>query len=260
MLQLKVIKDTVIKRRPMQSAELPEDQKHTLTEGTHIDVQAYMLERDHLRVTFKGETFKGFNTWYAFAQHVQIINQGKVEFPVSKPLKVELKLPYKSQRDNSENPDGSCNVTSIAMAMEYLGVRKKTAAQQFEDELYRYCDSKGYSRHNPYDLAKVVDAYGLRDDFHPNGTINELKEWLAKGNPAVIHGYFTSFGHIIAVCGYNERGLIVHDPYGEWNNWGYDRNAYGAADNKGAFLTYSYGMIERLCIPDGAFWVHFISK
>jgi len=140
------------------------------------------------------------------------------------------------------------------MCLEYFGARRRDNIGQFEDELYEYAINSGLSRHNPYDLAKIVRAYGCKDTFREDATIEEAKDWLAKGNPAVIHGYFTSFGHIIVLVGYNERGFVVHDPYGEWFSTGY------RTDLSGAFKTYSYGLIQRTCIPDGSFWVHFISK
>jgi len=54
--------------------------------------------------------------------------------------------------------------------------------------------------------------------------------------------------------GYDEYGFIVHDPYGEWFSSGY------RTDLSGSYLNYSYLLIRRVCIPDGSFWVHFISK
>ncbi|NEN93768.1 MAG: peptidoglycan-binding protein, partial [Okeania sp. SIO3H1] len=31
-------------------------------------------------------------------------------------------------------------------------------------------------------------------------------------------------------------------------------------DLSGAYLHYSYRLIRNVCMPDGSFWVHFISK
>jgi hypothetical protein len=130
---------------------------------------------------------------------------------------------------------------------------------QFEDELYDYTEHQGLSRHNPYDLAKVVEAYGCRDTFRSNSTIENVKEWLADGKPAVIHGYFTDFGHIVTVVGYTSKGFWVHDPYGEWYSWGYDRNEPDGNNTKGKFQHYSYALIRRVCMPDGNLWAHLIS-
>mgnify|MGYP000199931678 FL=1 len=138
------------------------------------------------------------------------------------------------------------------MCLEYFGV---TARQgQLEDELYEYALNKGYSRHSPYDLASIVRDYGRQDEFKANAKIEEVKDWLADGNPAVFHGYFTSFGHIIVAVGFDDAGFLAHDPYGEWFSTGY------RTDLSGEYLHYSYRLIRRTCIPDGDFWVHFISR
>jgi uncharacterized protein YvpB len=171
-----------------------------------------------------------------------------------------LNVPYKSQRDNLNNPDGSCNVTSLAMCLEFLSIPRHKSNGQYEDELYEYALDHNLSRHNPYDLAKIVRAYKAKDAFDTQATIDAVKKWLAAGNPAVTHGYFTSFGHIVALVGYDDKGFLVHDPYGEWYASGYDRNAQGSSDTKGKFLNYSYRMIKSTCCTDNQFWVHFISK
>jgi uncharacterized protein YvpB len=87
-------------------------------------------------------------------------------------------------------------------------------------------------------------------------TLQEVKTWLANGNPVVVHGYFTSFGHIIAIKGYDDvlQSFVVNDPYGEYFDSGY------RTDLTGESLNYSYDLIRRTCMDDGDFWVHFLSK
>jgi uncharacterized protein YvpB len=258
-LTLKIETNTVLKRKPLQSSELPEEQKQAISAGRQFKIDSYTIERDHVRCFLSEETIKDTNIWYAFGKHIKIFRESQV-YPRTLPATIKLKVPYKSQRDNVLNPDGACNVTSIAMCLRFLGATPKRSEIQFEDELYNHAIQKGYSRHSPYDLAKIVQDYGFRDDFRTNATIEQVRNWLADGNPVVIHGYFTDFGHIVAVAGYDERGFFVHDPYGEWFGWGYDLNEPGRNDRKGEYIHYSYTMIERLCIPDGNFWAHFISK
>ena len=166
---------------------------------------------------------------------------------------IRLDVPFKSQLDNRLNPTGSCNVTSIAMCLAYFGVKPKGSGQ-LEDELYKYMEANNLSRHSPEDLAQVVRDYGLRDDFTVSGSVKRCCQHIQAGNPCVVHGYFTSFGHIIVLMGFDDEGFIVHDPYGEWFPSGY------RTDFSGESLHYSYKLIERTCIPDGQFWVHYISK
>lgn len=257
---IKFTNNSTIKRRPIQSSELPESEKQEVQAGQEFEIQSYDQERNHVRVAFSKNTFNGFNTWYAFAGHIQLLKDKVPIFPPAKPKTVKLPVPYKSQRDNQENPNGSCNVTSLAMCLEYLGAKRRQASGQFEDELYQYAIDTGLSRHNPHDLAKIVEAYGCRDYFRTDATIDQVKLWLAAQRPIVIHGYFTTFGHIVVLTGYDETGFLAHDPYGEWNSWGYDLNVPGLSNLKGKCVHYSYTMIRKLCIPDGSFWVHFLFK
>ncbi len=254
---LKTVGDTIFKRRPLQSTELIDSEKYLVKAGQSFDLSYYTTERNHIRFTLLNDNFNGFDTWYAYAPHVEVYldqTSGLPLFPKPRPLGIKLNVPYKSQLDNFENPTGACNVTAMAMCLEYFRIPKRTNTAQFEDELYRYTLDKGYSRWSPYDLAKLVMDYGCRDEFKTNATIEQVKDWVANFNPAVIHGYFTTFGHILVVVGYDEDNFIVHDPYGEWFESGY------RTDLSGAYLRYSYRLIRRVCIPDGNFWVHFISK
>ncbi|MBW4680532.1 MAG: C39 family peptidase [Microcoleus vaginatus WJT46-NPBG5] len=171
------------------------------------------------------------------------------------PSTVQLSVPYFSQLNNELNPHGSCNVTSVAMCIVYLGYQWfNSSGEQLEDQLYRYCTDNRLSRHSPTDLAKLINIYGYKDDFQPDAKWGDVKQWLAAGNPCIAHGWFTRSGHIITIVGYNEKGWIVNDPYGEWYEWGYETSISG----KG--LVYSYGMMKEVCGSDGDLWIHFVSK
>ena len=169
---------------------------------------------------------------------------------------LELKVPYLSQRDNFLHPGGTCNTTSIAMCMAYHGEPiKRPDGGQLEDYLTKYCLSNGLSRHSPGDLEVLAQRHGYRPKFSAYATWEQVKAHLHSGKPCIIHGYFTNYGHIITIIGYNEKGWIVHDPWGEWYRDGYDTGVSG----KG--LVYSYGMMSDLCGPDaeGQLWIHFFS-
>jgi uncharacterized protein YvpB len=251
---LYTIRSTVFKARPIQSTQLSEPEKETIGDGQSFILNNYEVDRNHVRITLRHDSFKGSKVWYVYGPHAEIFEGNKRVYPNPKPQTVKLNVPYKSQLDNYYNPTGSCNVTSLAMCMQYVGIPRRDNIGQYEDELYEYALYNGLSRHDPYDLAKIVRDYGGKDTFKENATIEEVQDWLAGGNPAVIHGYFTSFGHIIVVVGYTPWGFYVHDPYGEWFPTGY------RTDLRGDYLQYSYNLIRTTCIPDGSFWVHFISK
>lgn len=169
-------------------------------------------------------------------------------------------FPFRSQRDNFFNPSGACNVTAVGMCLLKEGIRGDGSYQQLEDQLYARCTDRGYSRHSPQGLKELAESYpNICDDFTELGTFDDIRQALSEDIGCVIHGYFTRFGHIVAVKGYDERGLIVNDPWGEWNAWGYDHSVTG--EN----LHYSYNLISRLCSPESIaspshIWLHRISR
>ena len=244
-MKLIIDRTTFLKARPLQSSSLRKEELTIIRKGEVFEIESYRPDRNkHLLVTFRdGNRSK----WFVYQNHVRI----EADAP-GRPETVKLNVPFKSQLDNRLNPTGTCNVTSIAMCLAYFGVQPQ-GAEQLEDELFQYMGRKGLNRHSPEDLARVVRDYGKKDDFTVWGTFERCRDHLAAGNPCVIHGYFTSFGHIIVLVGYDDKGFIVHDPYGEWFSSGY------RTDLSGEFLHYSYGLIQRTCIPDGQFWVHYIS-
>jgi uncharacterized protein YvpB len=270
-ITIEALQTTVLKLRPLDSTVLEEHEKMPFQPGSTLELNWVEPERKHFKITLSQE-IQGASVWYAFSEHVKVSGADKIK-PMVKPVDekpaissttqpntVKLDIPYKSQRDNYNNPDGACNVTSLAMCLEFLSIPRRGSSGQYEDELYEYALNKSLSRHSPYDLAKIVNAYGAKDLFDSTSSMKAVKDWLASGKPVVTHGYFTSFGHIVVLVGYDSTGFIVHDPYGEWYASGYDRNDPSGNNTKGKFKHYSYQLIERTCACDNEFWVHFISK
>ena len=251
---LKTTRNTIFKSKPLASSQLQDSEKQVIPAGKEFELLAFVPIRGHIRVALRNESFKGSGIWYVYGGHAQVTLDGVLLYPKPNPPTVRLGIPYRAKMDNFYNPTGACNVTSIAMCLDFLRVPRRNRAGQFEDELYEYAIAKGYSRWDPYDLAKIVRDYGAQDYYTENATIDDVQDWLASGNPAVIHGYFTSFGHIIVAAGYDSEGFFVHDPYGEWFPGGYDTSV------SGSYLHYSYRLIRSVCMADGDFWVHFISK
>lgn len=254
MTQLKILVDTVLKQRPIQSSGLKDTQKQPVKAGTLLNIQSFAPASDHIKVALADKSFQGLNTWYVYQRFAAILEDGKLIFPSA----VKLSVPYYDQLDNSENPYGTCNVTTLAMCLAYLGAARKRPEMRFPDELSYYCEAHGLDRHEPADMAKVVEAYGFKDSFRKTASFEGVKEWLVQGNPAITHGYFTAEGHIVCLIGYNSKGFVVNDPYGEIMYSSF--HSYYDIYASGAGLTYSYNLIYNTCCTDGEFWVHFISK
>ena len=259
-LTIKTTQETIFKQAPVGEAI----QTVGVPNGKSLKVVFFEEIRGHLRITLTAP-LEGLRVWYVPKTDVEVVagdaTDQSVVHPEQIPPSVKLSVPYKSQRDNHNYPDGTCNVTALAMCIAFLKPTLKPASGQLEDELYRYAIDNGLNYQDAYDMAKIVEVYGLRDRFETHASIREIKEWLAAGNPAVTHGYFTPSGHIITLVGYDENGFIVHDPFGEWFAGGYDKNVPGGNNQKGMYQHYSYKMIMNNCfVPsDQSFWVHFIS-
>jgi hypothetical protein len=48
------------------------------------------------------------------------------------------------------------------------------------------------------------------------GDRNQIRAHLDEGRPVIVHGFWTSSGHIAAIVGYDEVDWIVNDPAGNW--------------------------------------------
>lgn len=166
-----------------------------------------------------------------------------------------LAVPYLSQLDNQERPYGSCNVTSVAMCLKFLHPDRNYGCPpnvQLEDFLFRLLETKGKSRHDPYDLQWLIQYFGVKDDFRPDSKWGDAKKHLDAGKPLIVHGFFTASGHIIVIRGYSGSFWKVNDPYGEFFPNGYDTS------KSGANLDYSDSMMRKCCGVDGDLWLHFV--
>jgi hypothetical protein len=166
-------------------------------------------------------------------------------------MDVNLEVNWKSQRDNARNPSGSCNVTSIAMALAHFGYNPERGDRQLEDYLYDVCDARGLSRHEAKDLKALVEWAGFEDAYNPAASLADIRAALDDGKVCVIHAFSTNFGHIFVIDGYSDRFFNCQDPWGEWHPWFYTRN--GGKDEKysdrmiGACAgSWSYGQAQDL--------------
>ncbi|MBD2329800.1 C39 family peptidase [Alkalinema sp. FACHB-956] len=269
-MQLRVKQNTVFKQYTTDSSRLAPRDKVEVPAGRMFEVHSWKpVGKFHWKVAlinrFLGDPPR--NTWYVFAPHVQLVSQRgqtptmeQPPTPTVRPLwglpsTKQLNIPHRTQLDNALNPKGACNVTCFAMVMQYFQIPQKTSAMQLEDELYRYMEAKGLSRHEPGDLAEMAAAYGLKNELTLRGSLADIRKAIAEGKPCIIHGYFTSFGHIIVVRGYDRSGFRVNDPFGEWTSRGYHQGPYG--NN----LHYSNNLIQSKCSPEGSdyIWLHRLS-
>lgn len=174
------------------------------------------------------------------------------------PLAWLSKTPYFSQRDNKYVPNGTCNVTSLAMVMACWKPELMVDAKQLEDRLfeqlqtteaqehfikyYPWAIKQGYNPRNIHGMLQWLSAKnGFENLFSDSTTMDEIEEWAVDvGGPLIISGKFTASGHIVVLCGQTACGdLIINDPYGNWEH-GY-RN-----DHNGKEVIYNLKDVESI--------------
>lgn len=147
-------------------------------------------------------------------------------------------VPYFYQYDNRLYPGASCQNTSVAMVLSYLGWRGTP------DQITgRY--GKDWAQ-SPAGLAALFNTYASNEQLSmriqpvTSGTFSGLRAELDRGHPVIVHGYFTSYGHVLVVLGYDANGYYVNDPAGKWS--GYFKGGY--AGGSGRKIYYSKSAFE----------------
>ena len=162
--------------------------------------------------------------------------------------KVDEGKVYYSQRNNEIKPLESCNVTSMVMALGYLGYTLPDGQhKQPEDRLRHFIETDpeclaAYERYvNQNSWTKgtaAVEIHQLLSDgtnkwmkrtvtqFRCPMPIGEIIEEIKRGRPVVLSGAFEQPGknpldHIVVLVGYNdETGEVCYDdPYGKTYQW-----------------------------------------
>jgi hypothetical protein len=142
---------------------------------------------------------------------------------------VVLDVPYFYQYDNDYEPGGTCGITSTAMALGwwYPGVWTP-------DELYlTYGKPQAQS---PDGITEIMEWEGLYADYTYGGTRDQIRDHLDAGRPVIVHGYWTSAGHIAVIVGYTDTDWIVNDPAGDW------------------YVCYGCGEADHILYPIGGAW------
>lgn len=125
-----------------------------------------------------------------------------------------LEVPYFYQYHNRFNPSSSCQNTSIAMVLSALGAQ--VTPDQITSRFGKDAAQTVSGLNRVYN--QLASEYGVsRLHSSSNGSIADVKAKLDQGSPVIIHGYFTSYGHVLVIIGYDESGYYVNDPAGTWS-------------------------------------------
>jgi hypothetical protein len=123
---------------------------------------------------------------------------------------------------------------------------------------------------SPARLAEVFNILageaGLSVRLTPTtqGTIEGLQAGLSAG-PVIVHGMFTSSGHVLVVIGYDEQGYWVNDPAGSWAQTFEGGYAGSLGNTAGQGTYYSRAAFEQAVTTlDGytyaPLWYHTVSQ
>ncbi len=168
-------------------------------------------------------------------------------------------VPYFYQYDNDLSPGSTCQNTSVAMLLAYYGWTG-------EPDTITSAWGKDYAQ-SPAGLAEVFNSYAAqmgipqRLKARTNGTVQDVRALLAEGKPVIVHGYFTSYGHVLVTLGYDGASYTVNDPAGKWSQQFKGGYPYGYNQNGGHLVVYGKAAFEAaIATSDGAsflpVWYH----
>lgn len=174
----------------------------------------------------------------------------------------DLELPYFYQYANALHPSSSCQNTSLAMLLSGFGWSGDP------DDITAVW-GKDYAQ-SPWGLADLfnveAEAAGIsaRLTAHVDGTLEGMRGLLDEGKPVILHGYFTSYGHVLVVLGYDEDSYLVNDPAGTWSQSFMGGYPYGWEPTAGEAIRYDRAAFEAAASTvDGwtvePMWYHELS-
>ncbi len=164
-------------------------------------------------------------------------------------------IPYYNQYENKYFGSSTCQNTSVAMALTHFESRIHP------DKIY---DDWGKDvAQSPSGLNQVYSYYAKKSKIETNVSASpeDLKNALLRGNIAIVHGYFTGYGHVLLVRGFDGDKYYVNDPAGKWSECfkcGYYGSSNGITSyNRKAFENAVFTSDGSSYLPG---WIHIISN
>jgi len=162
-------------------------------------------------------------------------------------------IPYYNQYDNANYGWSTCQNTSIAMVLSYYEnvIHPDTIFLKWGKDIAQ----------SPSGLNRVYSDYSSKSIIrtYTDATPENLKDFLSRGFTAIVHGYFTQYGHVLVVKSFDGQFYYVNDPAGKWRECfkcGYDDSYNGITKySKQAFENAVFTSDGSTYLPG---WIHLI--
>ncbi|WP_061236562.1 hypothetical protein, partial [Leptospira santarosai] len=153
--------------------------------------------------------------------------------------------------DYHNKPSAQCFATTNAVQADHAGATPRDPSKQLVDDMLFTAKGKGILNSNDHvkggeemktyaGAEKLNKEYGITQHMlqYPNKATFEdkkvvIQEAIRNGNIVSAGGAFPVGDHRNAIVGYDSKGWVVFDPYGNANTKGYNGN--------GMFAHYEYG-------------------
>jgi GH24 family phage-related lysozyme (muramidase) len=230
--------DTVLKKEPVDSSTLAADEKVSVAKDKSYQLVWHGKEGDnHMKVSLA----YGGGNWFVYLPHWKGLKEEKV--PAVGGAK-KLDTPYFSQRDNYRDASRTCFSSSCAMLVETLHpgtLPGPRGDDKYVERVFTYGDTT-----DAYTQLKALASFGVDAKFVQNANVDTVKKQIDRGVPVPIgilhHGPASApsgGGHWLCVIGYDSKGFIVCDPWGEIDH---ASGTYVSTD--GDTRHYSYNLIN----------------
>lgn len=140
-------------------------------------------------------------------------------------LQLQSKPAYQNQRDNATAKEkvkggGTCNLTSVAMCLEYLGIPSPHPELAYDEALIKLALDQGFSDLTSHETwRKVTAKLGVgMSTIQSGGQKAPRSFWESNVRDKHLgagHSVLCSLdGHIVRVQAATDSGLVVDDPFG----------------------------------------------
>lgn len=256
--------DTYLKSSPADSTTLAAADRCLVRAGAKVTLKGPKDSGSHMQGALVsahgcGGKFGGNATVFLYKGHFS--GWSSVPSTAANPLLV----PYFNQYDDARvNPGGSCGNTSTAMLLRFYGISKTPDSVRSAYDGGGDCGGSYKPWQCPEGLSRIQAAEGLKSRFTRAGTRALIKRQIDAGRPVIIHGNFTSAGHILVIVGYDEtkKEWVTNDPAGRWCGAAFGGYSSCGGDRvSGANRRYSYEAFSNSVLGvDGDIWMSTASK